>query len=56
MGIKRLLALFICTLLFIAALSSCKVKDKGGNGGGNADDNVIWSPDVTLGIVLEKGT
>ena len=59
----RKIALLLLTLLIcISAFSSCKLLNRGdkNNGGDGASDGeniegVVWSPDVTLGIVSEAG-
>ena len=60
MGIKRFLALLLCAVVALS-LFSCKVKGNDNNGGGSNGGNIveeantIWSPSITLGIVLEQG-
>ena len=60
---KKLILLILTLALSLAAISSCKVKDNGGNNDGGSNnpstgdvEDAIWSSDITLGIVLEQGT
>ena len=57
MGIKKIIAFLVCIILCISALSSCKLFARGDKdkGDGGEVSGVIWSPEITLGMVNEAG-